>query len=1166
MRQISRAVSVICVIALMVTAFSGVGYGEDPVPEYKVSFYQLSMTPEGGFTSPGGVSIEYAALTQFVADGDPARNPGAVAYAVKDSPAQHFMGWYEFGAPDDNPYDFGRSVTGNLSLFARFTEDWLVTFLNGFGESFLTKRVTPSAIVSEPTEGEMSLFTAPSGIRFDDDEGWKKDGAKYAFDTSVTEDITLTPSLVEGASVYFVSAGSQVPFETANQDGKVSEPTPPTRTGYTFARWSTTEGGSTSFDFNTEIEEDTTLYAVWTPENVDYTVVVWTEKKNIAGDAGMDPANYEYTGQFTQTKTIEAGSSTDTLVQGAQNAVEASPVKPPSWSAFGFASATSKNVLGNGATILNVYYKRVVYNFSFTPYDRGTSTTSNATLTLGGRTYTDASRYGFSAKYEQDVAAKWPVSPLAQLSAPGNASLHFQGWKVPNGKSIFVSKVITISLDLLPASGTNQTITANWITTGMMINLNYMFETPDGKNMPGAVLYNGKYYVRDETYSQSSYSTGTPFALKEIKGMTPLTTNALTKTATGFAVPTEKTFADQYLFYNRAAFTISFQSQGGAAVQSVTGLLAGTPLASKKPTDPKRTDVGSTYVFDGWYTGTDYMTRFDFASETMPDSNLILYAKWTQDPFTVSVYDGLANAVLLGTYTRAKGEYVGDPKAALAAEGVNADYTVGTLYADKGEFQGWVIPLGPGEKAVLSAELPVTGDLSVYADWKPQTFTVTYSAGEATGNPPKDDNEYLRGAEARVLQPTGAAIGDGSLVPPEDGGDPPQDMVFAGWLDANGHIHYPGETITVTGDTVLTASYTALDKFVVYTYHINYPDDAQDSSGSAITDPGNLKQYVGQGQGFPVLGYDAYSPTPEPESYRFAGWATSSAIAAEGTVTYKGGQRSTAPTSSALRIDLDMWAVWTHYLSVTFDAGGVYGNLASGGAIVNYQVVSGSSLNASDGVNLQSVPAVTVKGGYAFIGWALDDEWPTTMDNGDILDAQVTTSLTYKAVYAAFPATDPSAVSYGVTFDAGGVYGNLTEGGSGVTYEVAAGKTLSDLTAAGGANLSTVPVITVEDGYEFTGWALDDEWPATTSTAIILNATVNAPMIYRAVYAALASGVPGAHAIGVTFDAGGVYGNLTGGGTNITYAVLYEKTLKDTIAEGGANLSAAPEITVESGY
>jgi uncharacterized repeat protein (TIGR02543 family) len=778
--------------------------------------------------------------------------------------------------------------------------------------------------------------------------------------------------------------------------------------------------------------------------------------------------------------------------------------------------------------VLNVYYKRVVYTFFFTPYYSAYSDTANATMTIGSSTYTNSNRYNFTAKYEGDVSAVWPVRPLAQLKT-ASSNINFQGWTTPAGTPVFVSKVVSISIDLLPSSGTSQTMTARWITTGMNVNLHYMFESVDG-NIPGAVYYNGKYYVQDETYSQSAFSPGSAFNLKEIEGMRALTANALRKTASGsFEAVSSGTFVDQYLFYDRIRYSISFNSQGGNSVDEISGILPKTSLASRRPTDPTLT--GS--VFDGWYTSSDYTVLFDFSSETMPDTNLILYAKWTQNPYTVSVYDGLANSTLLGAYQRAQGEYVGDPVAALSAGGIDVQYTVGSIYPGKGEFLGWVIPIGPGETTTLSPELPVTGDMSVYADWRPQTFTVTYKAGIATGVPPTDDNDYQRGVSARVLEPTGSAIGGGSLVAPDD-------KAFIGWIDDDGRIHYPGEMMVVSKDIVLTASYETVDKVVIYVYHINYPSDAEDADGNPITDPGNLKQYVEPEANFTAIAYGVYS-TPVPEGYSFEGWATSSAMAAAGNVAYTEGGVYRAAAASSQNDEHDMYGVWakkTKYFPVTFDAD-AGGTMDSGKTQVTYQIPEGSSLGAL-GI---SVPGIQPREtDYEFTGWAPSDDLPNIISNSAIYARTVTAPTTYMAIYAK-EAPPLTGYYYSVTFDAGGEYGDIAKDGgdSGETvavYQVPIGSSL-------GAENIPIPQVKLKNSdATFIGWALSDGDGSPMGNAQISGAPVNAPVTYVATYSITPPPLIERY-LSVIFDAGGVYGNLSDGTSSTAIAVKKGTALGD---------------------
>ena len=73
--------------------------------------------------------------------------------------------------------------------------------------------------------------------------------------------------------------------------------------------------------------------------------------------------------------------------------------------------------------------------------------------------------------------------------------------------------------------------------------------------------------------------------------------------------------------------TVHFNSQGGTAVSDCFVDYGGTIT---KPADPSR----GGYSFDGWYTGLDYKTLWDF--KTPLTDGITLYAKWKADAYTVS--------------------------------------------------------------------------------------------------------------------------------------------------------------------------------------------------------------------------------------------------------------------------------------------------------------------------------------------------------------------------------------------------------------------------------------------------------------------------------------------------------------------------------------------------
>ena len=90
-------------------------------------------------------------------------------------------------------------------------------------------------------------------------------------------------------------------------------------------------------------------------------------------------------------------------------------------------------------------------------------------------------------------------------------------------------------------------------------------------------------------------------------------------------------------------YTVTFDSRGGSAVEPLTDIVAGSVIAA--PADPVR----EGFIFDGWYTGADYATKWDFETFTVV-SDTTLYAKWE------SLSTGIS-APASGSDVRATGYY-----------------------------------------------------------------------------------------------------------------------------------------------------------------------------------------------------------------------------------------------------------------------------------------------------------------------------------------------------------------------------------------------------------------------------------------------------------------------------------------------------------------------------
>ncbi|MBR2054514.1 MAG: Cna B-type domain-containing protein, partial [Clostridia bacterium] len=119
----------------------------------------------------------------------------------------------------------------------------------------------------------------------------------------------------------------------------------------------------------------------------------------------------------------------------------------------------------------------------------------------------------------------------------------------------------------------------------------------------------------------------------------------------------------------------------------------------------------------------------------------------------------------------------------------DANYTLpeNPFTRDGYTFKGWSTSAN-GE--VLSGSITLTGDTTLYAIWEQnQTvfYNITFSAGEGSGS-------------------MNADTATGSYVLPANGFTAPEGKEFVGW-NVNGTVYAAGETVTITGDTSITATW-----------------------------------------------------------------------------------------------------------------------------------------------------------------------------------------------------------------------------------------------------------------------------------------------------------------------------------------------------------------------
>lgn len=150
--------------------------------------------------------------------------------------------------------------------------------------------------------------------------------------------------------------------------------------------------------------------------------------------------------------------------------------------------------------------------------------------------------------------------------------------------------------------------------------------------------------------------------------------------------------------------TISFNSNGGTAVPSIT-TLPGNPVSA--PANPTR----AGYTFDGWYSDRNFTQPYTFT--TMPEASISVFAKWIALTFTVTFNtNGGSPIAPISRDT--------DQSLNLPAAPTKTGHT----------FDGWYLDQALTNR--LTATKMTPNDLTLYAKWLTNIRTLIYTVDDAT--------------------------------------------------------------------------------------------------------------------------------------------------------------------------------------------------------------------------------------------------------------------------------------------------------------------------------------------------------------------------------------------------------------------------------------------------
>lgn len=454
---------------------------------YTVSFDVGTEANKDGITNPDSVRVEDGqTVSEWPADPVWKRADGEYEKV--------FAGWFD---ANNTEFTAATPVTADTKLTAKWLDPGAagIYYVNFYSQDGQTKHLTLSALQGKTVQTDLKpILQDKTFIGWSTEMQGDKTADKlvpFSFSTPISSVATgntlnLYAWYVDSVIVSFVAnGGTAVPSQVIAYGSTATEPTNPTRTGYTFLGWSTNADTYEAFDFSTTINENTTLYAFWDANMVPVTIVYMYENPN---DDGYSPAGKSEKIYAPAGSYISVEKSTITNMSGSHNLRYAdtmdgeftgnakktanengtnATIPDISDTYFQYETASNKRwVNPDGSTTVLVYYNRARVTLTFTYSGAEGSIDYMNLISAADRekykvTYTKNSNssftYSFTAKYEEDITAVWPQIAWVKNSSgntPGTSSSTFRGWDKPGGTTQ-VTNMYTLEEDLFAGNNSS---------------------------------------------------------------------------------------------------------------------------------------------------------------------------------------------------------------------------------------------------------------------------------------------------------------------------------------------------------------------------------------------------------------------------------------------------------------------------------------------------------------------------------------------------------------------------------------------------------------------------------------------------------------------------------------------------------------------------------------
>ena len=809
------------------------------------SIYVITGENQVPLTTFNFVVNDTTVSTQIVKSGDT-----LIAPTAPDAIGQAFVGWVDEAG---NPFTgFGKqseiTETTTRTITARYEAALYVYFLNPDGSQIMrTEKVG---------DHEAHDFTT---VSYDVDSthklvGWAAEASgtknianKITVPTNQTS-VNVYAIIKEGYWVSFNSDGgsivdSQFVLHGDNLDlDKIPDPTKP---GYTFDGW---YNGSAKVENVTTVTSSMTLTAHWKAAQVNYTINYWQQKVTDDKNAEDAQKTYEY---------VEA------VTKKATTGTKISATNSKTYKGFKYnANNSSKDVKisGDGTTIINVYYDRVLCTVNFYAYEStgwfgGGSWNIIKTVTgLYGANLPEGA-WDTSTYNWRSSTSSWDSSGCVLLT-----SFDFESAGYANNQGNKTTNGIVTTCNFY---GNQQSESGK---------INYYNEQADGSYVlaQSIITSNGTLTVHEKFagYELYKYSKG------YVNGESAAYWNDLSSeynVSDGDDISHEKNkpinIASKLKTYSLSYYNYNSVTKTEKNIKYTASLKS---YANYTPARPS--GLPEYYVFGGWYKDKACTTKFDFNTEKMPNANVQIYAKWAAKKINLTYNLNTPD----GTSKKVNGD--------VDAGTIASDVLPSIPTVDEYSFAGWYVADGAGHMTteVFNANDPILKDTNVIGKWLYNgKLTVKYVADGVEA--PKDNNVYAGGAKATVAN---GVTKDGKK--------------FLGW-QLDGNVYQPGQNFEVNKNLAddknvitLTAKFGDSETSAILNYHPGN-GDGKDQSVAILN---NVEVTLKSASN---LHYSAPG-----EDYYFAGWATSMEDARKGNAKYAVGEKVRVNADSSN----DLYATW----------------------------------------------------------------------------------------------------------------------------------------------------------------------------------------------------------------------------------------------------------------